>query len=127
MMIPKAKKKAKKVSRKTIINKLDKLMSEQIRARGMCERCGRKANEVQLQCAHIYSRSYKHLRWDPENLLCLCSGCHFWWHLNPVEAIIWVGGIKDLKYLAKMRQNTTPIKDWQLVELYDELKGSDKN
>ena len=108
----------KKTSRKSLVAKLDKLVSEQVRAFGKCERCGKKET---LQTAHIYSRNYKHLRWDYENLLCLCSGCHFWWHLNPVEAILWVGGLKDLKYLAKMRQNTTPIKDWELVDLYKYL------
>jgi hypothetical protein len=112
----------RKISRKGIINKLDKLISVQIRARGMCERCGKKEN---LQCAHIYSRSYKHLRWEPENLICLCSGCHFWWHQNPAEAIIWVMDIRDIKKLKKIRQNTTPIKDWQLQAMLDEMKEED--
>jgi len=109
---------ANKPSRKTLVAKLDKLISEQVRAKGKCERCGKTST---LQAAHIYSRNYKHLRWEPENLICLCSGCHFWWHLNPVEAIIWVGGIRNLKKLMKLRQNITPIKDWQLVELFESL------
>ena len=65
MIIPKPKK-AKKISRKSIIAKLDKLTSEQVRAIGKCERCGKKET---LQAAHIYSRNYKHLRWERENLL----------------------------------------------------------
>jgi hypothetical protein len=109
---------SKKPSRKTLIAKLDKLMGERVRGKGRCERCGKTST---LQTAHIYSRNYKHLRWEPENLICLCSGCHFWWHLNPVEAIIWVGGIRNLKKLMKLRQNITPIKDWRLQELLEEL------
>jgi hypothetical protein len=111
--------KSRKISRKSIIAKLDKLTSEQVRAKGACERCGKTTT---LQAAHIYSRNYKHLRWDMENLICLCSGCHFWWHLNPVEAIIWVGGIRDLKYLMKLRQNVRPIKTYELLDMYDTMK-----
>lgn len=112
---------ASKPKRSTLVNKLDKLVGERVKAIGKCERCGRGKNEVQLQTAHIYSRRYKHLRWELENLLCLCSGCHFWWHQNPAEAIIWAMDIRDLNKLKLLRQNVTPIKDWQLVELYKEL------
>ena len=113
-------KKVKKPSRKSLITKLDKLVSEQVRSLGYCERCHKKIN---LQCAHIYSRSYKHLRWERENLLCLCSGCHFWWHQNPAEAVIWAMEIRDLDVLKKLRQNTTPIKDWELQMLLDRLQN----
>jgi hypothetical protein len=113
-------KKIKKPSRKSIIAKLDKLTSEIIRAHGSCERCDKKEN---LQCAHIYSRNYKHLRWDMENLLCLCSGCHFWWHQNPTEAVIWAMEIRNLELLKKIRQNVTPIKTWELEARLKELHG----
>jgi hypothetical protein len=116
-------KKTKKPSRKSLVAKLDKLVSEKVRSIGKCERCGKTTT---LQAAHIYSRTYKHLRWDPENLICLCSGCHFWWHLNPVEATVWVGTIKNINYLVQMRQNTTPIKDWQLQVMLDEMKVEKK-
>lgn len=42
-----------------------------------CERCG-GANV--LQWHHIVTRRVKALRWDMRNALCLCKGCHFWWH-----------------------------------------------
>ena len=117
-MISKPKK--EKLNRKSLITKLDKLTSEIVRLGGKCERCHGIKN---LQCAHIYSRSYKHLRWDMENLLCLCSGCHFWWHQNPAEAVIWVMDIRNIKLLKKIRQNVTPIKTWELEDRLKELHG----
>ena len=108
----------KKTPRQKIIKKLDDLVRKNVKSKGHCERCFRKADEVQLQVAHIYSRKYNHLRWDYENLLCLCASCHFWWHLNPAEAIIWVGEIRDLNYLKTLRQNVRPIKTFELEQLY---------
>lgn len=109
-------KKIKKPSRKSLIVKLDKLTSERVRSKGYCEKCHSEKN---LQCAHIYSRNYKHLRWEPENLLCLCAGCHFWWHQNPTEAVLWAQKKRDFKYLAEIRQINAPMKDWELSELLE--------
>jgi len=63
----------KKVSRKTLRNKLDMLCSFLIRRKGKCQRCGKKDN---LQTAHIFGRTYLNTRWDLDNLLCLCADCH---------------------------------------------------
>jgi hypothetical protein len=68
-------------SKRTIRNRMDKESSIQVRARGKCERCGKTE---QLQCCHIFSRRYSKLRHLPLNLLCLCAGCHFWAHSNPI-------------------------------------------
>ena len=69
------------ISKKALGNKLDKLFSKVIRKRGHCERCGSTRN---LQTAHIFSRTYRNTRWDTSNALCLCAGCHFWGHKNPI-------------------------------------------
>lgn len=66
----------------SITRALDKVASEIVRKRGRCERCSKKET---LQCCHIYSRTYRNLRWDLDNLLCLCAGCHFYFHKNPIE------------------------------------------
>jgi 5-methylcytosine-specific restriction endonuclease McrA len=52
-----------------------------------CRRCGKDHN---LQWCHIYSRRYITLRWNPDNALTLCSGCHLWQHHNPLDAGVWV-------------------------------------
>ncbi len=69
------------MKKSTIRNKLDKICSEIVRKRGKCEHCNSKKN---LQCCHVFSRTYNNTRWGLDNLLCLCASCHFWAHKNPI-------------------------------------------
>ena len=85
----------RKPSRKTLKNKLDKKVSELVRARGQCERCGKKTN---LQACHIFSRKYLNTRWGLDNLLCLCAGCHFWSHANPILFAEWIQKFFPIEY-----------------------------
>jgi len=108
-----------KTPRKKLIDKLDKFVSNLVRSYGKCERCGKREN---LQCAHIYSRSNKWLRWDLENLMCLCGGCHmFWWHKEPAEAIRWAMTKRNFKYLDKIKAISKPIKVQDLEQILDKL------
>ena len=94
----------KKPSKTTLRRKLDKICSEIVRARGKCQWCWHKEN---LQCCHIFSRTYNNTRWDLDNLLCLCPKCHFYFHKNPiifVEAVINILG-KDKYDLLKEKRN----------------------
>jgi 5-methylcytosine-specific restriction endonuclease McrA len=70
------------------------------RAQGRCERCGqvggaakvggRSSEPVALQVAHFKSRRIEHTRWHPDNVACLCKGCHFLWaHSEPDEFAAW--------------------------------------
>lgn len=68
-------------------NRLDREIGARVRARGKCERCGKTVN---LQACHIFSRRYGRLRHNELNLLCLCSGCHFFAHGNPILFTLWV-------------------------------------
>lgn len=52
---------------------------------------GKKAY-LGLQWAHVYSRNKKSLRWNPEGAMCLCGGCHLFWHHRPIDAIAWFEG-----------------------------------
>lgn len=113
------KKKERKITRAGLVKKLDKLFSKIVRSRGECEKCGKKTN---LQCAHIYSRKHKNLRWDEENALCLCGGCHmFWWHLEPAVAIRWCESVRDFEYLDKKMAESKPIKMQDLFKIEEEL------
>ena len=80
---------ARKPSKKTLKNKLDKLVSEIVRKRGECQLCN-KSRRVQLQCCHIFSRKYLNTRWDLDNVLCMCAGCHFRSHAEPILFAEWV-------------------------------------
>lgn len=115
--------KSRKISRSGLIKKLDKMFSEIVRRKGFCERCG-KTDKSKLQCAHLYSRRHKNIRWDLENALCLCSGCHiFWFHLEPAMAIRWAMELKDFIYLDKKVSETKPMKMNDLFQIEEKLKG----
>lgn len=51
-----------------------------------CARCGatRKLGKqyqvVRVQWAHVHTRGWLALRWDPDNSMALCARCHLMWH-----------------------------------------------
>lgn len=113
----------KKPSRTTLNNHLDRLFSLIIRSRGRCERCGKK--DETLQCAHVYSRIYKSVRWDTRNAFCLCAGCHFWAHKNPTEFTEFVKkklGESEYKALRVCRHAVIKRSHNDLVEMRDMFK-----
>lgn len=75
------------------ITALDKLFSEYIRTRDnwACRRCLAKHPPPTnaLHCAHIFTRSKKSTRFDPENAVALCYGCHSFLDRNPLEKYDW--------------------------------------
>ena len=62
--------------------KADILFSLLIREAGQCFKC---TNTYRLQCAHIITRGYFGTRWDIQNAVCLCSGCHVFFTYHPIE------------------------------------------
>ena len=88
------------------IDPLDVLFSEYIRMRailrtGGCERClhpkfdkVKENGEIfpawkQLQCSHYHPRTKKSTRWDEEDCVGLCGGCHTFLEHNPLEHTNW--------------------------------------
>ena len=69
---------------KTLSKRLDLLFSKIIRDANQCHRC-LKYGVKNLQCAHLISRSYRQTRWNAENAICLCSGCHMYFTHHPLE------------------------------------------
>lgn len=55
--------------------KADKLFSQVVRSRGVCENCGER-DYTKLQCAHVIRRAYNATRVDENNAFCLCWTCH---------------------------------------------------
>ncbi|GAI46773.1 unnamed protein product [marine sediment metagenome] len=70
----------KKISkRKSLINKLDKLISKIMTASQICEMCGKKGGDGSgkyINIHHIFSRSNLSVRWYKPNLIGLDAGCH---------------------------------------------------
>lgn len=85
--MPRVARRKRKPSRTSLRTKADTLFSLHIRRDGVCVRCGKTEG---LQCAHIVSRRYLSTRWDDDNAVCLCAGCHIYMTHRPLEWDVWV-------------------------------------
>lgn len=110
----------RKPSKTSLTRKLDTECSRIVRSRGSCQWCGLEDYE-KLQCAHIYSRTYKSVRFDMLNLLCLCGGCHFRWHKKPLESSEWVRNTLGEYYYQMLKTRANSIKRWTISEMQDLL------
>lgn len=54
----------------------------------VCEHC--KKADGRMECAHIYGRRHKSIRWDTLNALCLCHTCHRTFTENPLDFTAWL-------------------------------------
>ncbi len=72
----------KKPTRKSLVEKLDKIFSQYIRRRyaindiATCVTCGKKDHWSKLQNGHFMSRRHYNTRWDEDNCHVQCSGCN---------------------------------------------------
>lgn len=79
----------------------DRLFSALVRRRaGHCEACGSTSS---LQCAHIWSRRYVRIRWDPDNAVCLCARCHLRYTDRPIDFAAWVQTVRTAEQLERLR------------------------
>ncbi len=110
----------KKIKRSAIIKKLDKKVSLEVRSLGYCEWCDQVKDT--LQCAHIISRTYVNTRFDKDNLLCLCAGCHMKWHKEPIEAVRWLELRFPGRYdrVNRLRNLSVKISTNTLVEMLED-------
>ena len=97
----------------------DKLFSEKIREAGVCAKCG---SREYLQCAHIVSRRYLQTRFDLDNALCLCRGCHLFSHTHPAEWEVWLEDTLGRKYLKKLRDKALAYGKIDYEEIIYKLK-----
>lgn len=101
--------------------KLDAYWSQKIRSRGKCDRCG--STKKKLEMAHIQSRNNQYLRWDEQNLLCLCTACHFWSHQDPLGFNIFIRTMfpKRYEYLVKNKNKLVKRSAKDLKEMCIDL------
>jgi 5-methylcytosine-specific restriction endonuclease McrA len=78
---------------KITIDQSDKVFSQYIRKRdGKCKRCGSlvqfndKGLPITHQASHFFGRANEATRHDPDNVDCLCGGCHQIWGGNDHES-----------------------------------------
>lgn len=55
----------------------------------MCVRCAKGPPERPVQWAHVIGRRHLCTRWESDNALTLCAGCHRWWHEYPSLSGPW--------------------------------------
>lgn len=113
----------KKVTRKSIVKRLDTLVSQIVRAREpYCVLCG---STQRLQAGHLFSRVNYSTRWDLTNVWTQCASCNFKHELYSWPFYKWFitkfGQSKFDELYAKHNQ-VSKLKDYQLEELYQELK-----
>ena len=105
----------RKITRKGLRNKLDKICSLIVRGRGRCVRCNSKK---QLQTAHIFSRTYNATRWDIDNnLICLCASCHWFFHKNPILFGEYVRGLYGEERYAVLKEARNQIAKFTTEDL----------
>lgn len=112
----------KKPTKTGLTNKLDKECSRIIRSQGICVSCGEN-DYSKLQCCHIFSRTYKNTRWDLMNLLCMCAGCHFESHKNPIMFVERVRQHLGEYNFNQLKARHNFIKRWTIPEMQDLLKS----
>ena len=120
------------------ISPLDKLFSEYIRKRAMgrvhgCERCLHwKPDYKLLHSAHMFPRRKHAVRFDPDNAVGLCPGCHRFLDDNALDKVRFFTVLlgQDRFDLLEARANQIYKPDIEAITLYlkEELKLlEDKN
>ena len=107
-------------------NPLDILFSRYIRlrAKGRCDCCNREVGFKALQTCHFYGRRYLSLRYDEENVSCLCFSCHRHFHEQPKEFVEWFSKrLGEEKFnLLQARVRVGGRIDKEAIQLYYQTK-----
>ena len=129
-MIPKPKRQPKpkrairkKSKRKLKLHDADRLFSQFIRNRDawQCKACG---SPFSVQCAHIISRTYRAIRWAPDNAVTLCKGCHIRYTHRPLEWHDWVEWKFPGRYALLKAQALKPHAKPDYAEICSALKSA---
>ena len=62
-----------------------------------------------MECAHIFGRRFKSVRWDTLNALCLCHVCHRYFTENPVDFTRWLQDTVGQGYLDILNEKRNQI------------------
>ena len=117
-------KKTKKSVKKSILKICDDLWSKLIKilAWFRCEHCWRTDH---LNSHHIFSRINYTTRFDLDNGICLCAGCHtmsskFSAHKTPIEFAEWIIEKRGQEWYDNLKKKSKETRDWdyEKVEKY---------
>lgn len=81
-----------------MVKELDSAARQEVFERDghVCVRCRDPKRSVQW--CHVFSRRHKNLRWEVDNALTLCAGCHMWWHQYPLLSVDWFRSTWNERY-----------------------------
>jgi hypothetical protein len=87
----------------------DKWFSDVVRKKAdhVCESCSKVGGR--MECAHIYGRSAKSVRWSLDNAVCLCHYCHMRFTANPLEFTKWLEETLGQGHMEMLREK------WQVL------------
>lgn len=105
------------------VKKCDKIFSELIKHRDQWK-CVETGTTNNLQTAHVISRSYKAIRWDMDNAVCLSAKRHMYYTHHPIEwrtFCIKHLGRKKYEALETQAMKHKPWGEKGLKDLYAEL------
>jgi hypothetical protein len=114
---------AKKVSRKSLVEKLDKVFSIYIRRRyaindiAKCVTCGKEDNWKSLQCGHFMSRKHLSTRWNEDNCQVQCAGCNVFRYGEQYKFSLYLGD----KLSEKLHTQSKQICKFTDVELQEKI------
>ncbi len=75
-----------------------------------CSKVGGKSKDLpQIDCAHIYGRRFKSVRWDAMNALCLCHTCHREFTESPLDFEVWLKSYLGHGYLEILNEKRNQI------------------
>lgn len=113
----------RKISRKGLVKKLDKLVSQIVILRdGKCVTCG---STNRLGCGHLFSRIAYSTRWDLDNTFAQCWGCNYKHEYDPyplTNYYITKFGKPRYDALHALFVTAVPVKTFQLEVLRDTLE-----
>lgn len=69
---------------------------------------------------HLISRSYRSVRWEPDNLVKICNRCHYKAHQHPLWAERMAEehlGAERWQELKHMAERVKGVNDYELVKL----------
>ena len=119
----------RKVTRKGLIKKLDKVFSEYIRQRTAnvngyvsCVTCGKTDHWKNMDAGHFISRKHLSTRWHDQNVQVQCKSCNVFRYGEQYKFSLWLGADKS-KELYDLSKKTLKLDNYDLqdlIKIYEE-------
>ena len=122
----------KTLSKRKMILALDRHARNEIvvyRDRETCQRCGARQGDfaferfVIIQWAHVHTREYYCIRWEPDNSLALCDRCHVWFDNHKLLSLDWFAkkfGERHERLVRVLQSGNNKTTDADIRELWKE-------